>query len=592
MKVLLVSLPGIYPSFPAVGLEMIAQGLREKGHSPAVINGHLEIIKFIDGRLLRSLCQQNIWDLLYSFLVYPDARVGLRSKSVLTMLTTPSQGYQLTEDELVRIASAIGRFNHHLIRRIAAFPAPFLIGFNVQNNQLLVAKFFAREAKAIWGGAVHTLVGGASVRDGLGRSIVIHHSEFDFAAEENGVRGIDEILRGNGPPLIRGFFFRGMDNKPAAGDTGCLEDGRVKESDLNYDEFYAQRKGYEKSRDFSVFHPWDGIPAMLASGCRWSRCRFCNLRQKYEPFSIREVCDSIGRRSRATGIPKVFLLDLSQPGSRILQEFFRELESEHASYLFGAMFRCDIQKRDLIRFKKNGLDICHLGIESYSDRLLQKMNKGVRLIDIVKTLVTCAEEGIRCEGNLLVNLPWENAEDIAETGRNLTLLSHLPLPRIISYKLSHGSIAYNSPDRDHRLNWVPELELRYAYPPSLRGSVETMYYSKRKLRLDHERLWLDVIKKYKRYTLYPPHLLYEVFRDGLLIHDTRYRAAKKRWFVPGVLAAQLYQYCKDIHTIAQIERHFSAVPDSEIARMLRSFVSRKVMIQSDDRFLSIALRRT
>ncbi len=592
MKVLLISLPGIYPSFPAVGLELIAQGLREKGHVPTVINGHLEIVKFIDGRLLLSLCQQNVWDLLYAFLVYPNAKVGLRSKSVLNMLTSPSQSYQFAGDELVKIACAIAKFNLHLIRRIAAHLPPSLIGFNVQNNQLLVAKFFAREAKAMWGETALTLVGGASVRDGLGRSIITHHPEFDFASEENGVRGIDEILTGKQPPKIRGFFYRGMDGNPATGDAGCRQSKRIRESDLNYDEFYAQRKRNEKAWDFSIFHPWDGIPAMLALGCRWSRCRFCNLRQKHEPFSIREVCDSIDRRFQATGISKVFLLDLSQPGSRILQRFFRELESRHASYLFGAMFRCDILKKDIIRFRKNGLDICHLGIESYCDRLLRKMNKGVRLIDIVKTLITCVEEGIRCEGNLIVNLPWENAEDVAETGRNLTLLSHLPLPRIISYKLSHGSIEYNSSDPDLRLKWVPEPELRYAYPPHLRDSVETMYYSKRKPRLNHERLWLDVIKNYKRYMLCPPHLLYEVFGDGLLIHDTRDMAVKKRWFLPGAFPSKLYQYCRDIRTIAQIERRFSSVSDVEIARILGSFVSRRVMIQSDDRFLSIALRRT
>jgi hypothetical protein len=118
-----------------------------------------------------------------------------------------------------------------------------------------------------------------------------------------------------------------------------------------------------------------------------------------------------------------------------------------------------------------------------------------------------------------------------------------------------------------------------------------MYYAPRKSGLNHERLWLDVIKKYRRYMLYPPHLLYEVFRDGLLIHDTRDLAVKRRFFLPGAFAAQLYQYCRDIRTLAQIERHFSSIPEREIIRMLKSFVSRKIMIHSDDRFLSIALKR-
>ena len=118
MNVLLVSLPGIYPSFPAVGLEMVAQGLREKGYFPTIINGHLEIVEFLDGRLLLSVCRQNLWDLFYASLVYPGAKVGLQSRSVLRMLTAQSQGYQFTEDELVTIASGIAGFNRHLTRRI------------------------------------------------------------------------------------------------------------------------------------------------------------------------------------------------------------------------------------------------------------------------------------------------------------------------------------------------------------------------------------------------------------------------------------------------------------------------------------------
>jgi radical SAM superfamily enzyme YgiQ (UPF0313 family) len=503
------------------------------------------------------------------------------------MLSAQDDSYGLTADELLHATSALTRFNRHLTGRIRSFPPPALVGFNVQNNQLLVAKYFAREVQRLWGSQVLTVVGGASVRDGLGASITEHHAEFDFAVEANAIAAIEHILDRRSPRT--GGLYSRSGRSRAADDR--MSDPPIVESDLTYEDFYRERKQYEGVCDFSVFHPWDGIPAMLATGCRWGKCRFCNLRQPHRQFSVETVCAAIERRRRATGISKVFLLDLCQPATGVLARFLSQLESSSGTCCFGAMFRCDIERSDLVRFRRSGLDICHLGIEAYSDALLEKMNKGVRLIDIAKALITCVEEGVRCEGNLLLNLPWETEEDIAETGRNLAILSHLPLPRLVSYKLSHGSIEYCTTAAGCRQDWTLETEVRYAYPPHLRDSVQTMYYSRRRPRLIHERQWLDVIKQYRRYRASRPQLLYEAFEDGLVIHDTREVASGARLFLNGPWTAAIYDYCKDVRTVSGVERQFFTVPAATIRELLESFVSAKIMLTSEDRFLAIAMRR-
>jgi radical SAM superfamily enzyme YgiQ (UPF0313 family) len=591
MSILLLSLPGTYPSFPAVGLEIVAQRLKEKNHAVTTIQGHLEIVEFLDETLLRMLCQQNMWDLLYAHLVYSNPDIGLRNRKVLSLLTDSSQSYRIAEDELIVIASAIARFNRYLLRRIAGIPRPSVVGFSIQNNQVLVAKYFAREVKELWGKALRTIVGGASIRDGLGRSILVHHPEFDFASEKDGASEIDGILKNRNPAGLAGLIFRRDNGRLESGSSPGSAGKDIREHDLDYAEFYVLRRQYGEKHDFSIFHPWDGVPALIASGCRWGQCRFCNLRDRHRQFPPRAVVDSIIRRTKTAGIAKAFLLDLSQPDGRTLRRFFGELEKRDVSCLFGAMFRCDIRKKDLVRFRKNGLDICHLGIEAYSDRLLQQMNKGVRLIDIVQTIITCVEEGIQAEGNLLVNLPWEEAEDIEETERNLSLLSHLPLPRIISYMLSQGSIEFEAPDLTRRKQWLPETLLRYAYPLHLRNRVQTMYYSKKSPRLEHEAQWMRVIANYRRYAAHPPLLTYEIFKDGLAIHDTRDTAKQKRSFLNGSVAARIYQFCGEIRTFAQISRRFPSVSASELNRTLESFIAQRTMMRSDDRYLGIALKR-
>lgn len=588
MSVLLVSLPGTYPSFPAVGLEIVAHGLRARGHAVRLVYGHLDIVAHVGGTLLRTLCRENVWDLLYAHWVYPEARVGLRSGRVVKMLTDPADDFRFSEHELAATARGLARFNRDMARKLAALPPPSLVGFGVQNNQLLAAAYFARIAKQLWGDRVPVIVGGASVRDGLGRSILARHPEFDFVSEAHGVEEIDRIVRSTEPAGLPRLTVRGAAGRRGSESTGIDEPA---ESDVTYGDFYRSRAAFDAREDLSVFHPWDGIPAMLAIGCRWGRCRFCNLRDRHAAHAPSRVVDSIERRAAMAGVPKAFLVDLSQPDRPRLHRFFRELEGRSARYLFGAMCRCDIGRDDLIRFRQNGLDVCHLGIESYSDPLLKRMNKGVGVIDIAEVLIACAECGVRVEGNLIVNLPWEEADDVRETGRNLSLLSHLPLPRLIDFKLSHGSIVFGAPKTEGESEWVAEPVVRYAYPRPMRASLESMYYTRRQYRLRHQGLWLEVIRKYESYARNPPSLCYERFADGMVIHDGRDVAGDRRFLMHGRGTADVYQYCRKVRTRGEIRRHFADTPAPQLAAALAAFVSRKVMIQSGDRFLSLALER-
>ena len=131
MSVLLISLPGTYPSFPAVGLEIIAAQLRKLGHRVKILNGHLHVLSHIRPELIRRLCLLNAWDAVYANLVYRGQKVGLSDSLIKARIMASDGDYPITSDELKRLRSGVVDFNCNIAAQLT-----HLKGIKVVGNQL------------------------------------------------------------------------------------------------------------------------------------------------------------------------------------------------------------------------------------------------------------------------------------------------------------------------------------------------------------------------------------------------------------------------------------------------------------------------
>ena len=68
------------------------------------------------------------------------------------------------------------------------------------------------------------------------------------------------------------------------------------------------------------------------------------------------------------------------------------------------------------------------GIESFSDRVLELMRKGVSALQNIQLLKWCAELGVRPYWNVLWGFPGEPPEDYARMAEIVPLLTHLAPP--------------------------------------------------------------------------------------------------------------------------------------------------------------------
>lgn len=98
-------------------------------------------------------------------------------------------------------------------------------------------------------------------------------------------------------------------------------------------------------------------------------------------------------------------------GKEILK-FCDILEKRKLDVSFRIDIRVGTQRNVLERLKKVGCDVVGFGVESGSDRILKRINKGITRDMVLKTIKDCKDLGYWTIGFLMVSLPDEKVKDI------------------------------------------------------------------------------------------------------------------------------------------------------------------------------------
>ena len=233
--------------------------------------------------------------------------------------------------------------------------------------------------------------------------------------------------------------------------------------------------GFAPLREY--LSPEPVLPVSATRGCYWRRCRFCPeavapIHPYYAadagtfPALLRELSDRYGvRRFHLTdnAIPVAILRSMADAG-RVLRglswhgfaRFERELlEPEFASSLAAA-----------------GCSMLQLGLESGSQRLLDRMGKGTRVADASAILSNLSRAGIVAYVYVMLGAPGETEIDAERTRSFLAEhageigflnLSILNLPREASWP---GVVEGSAPREDGFLDEDEPLGLYRRVPAS------------------------------------------------------------------------------------------------------------------------------
>jgi radical SAM superfamily enzyme YgiQ (UPF0313 family) len=160
------------------------------------------------------------------------------------------------------------------------------------------------------------------------------------------------------------------------------------------------------------FHPGSYIQS--ASHCTWGRCTFCSEQGKVN--EIRPVEDVIQEieECKRLGFKEVFDDSATLPQGEWLNEF----TSKFYRLNNGIRFSCNMRITkdvDFLTLHNVGFRMLLFGIESANQETLDRINKGVKVEDIIPTIKKASAYGLEPHIAVMFGFPWETDSDAIQT---------------------------------------------------------------------------------------------------------------------------------------------------------------------------------
>lgn len=163
---------------------------------------------------------------------------------------------------------------------------------------------------------------------------------------------------------------------------------------------------------------------MIASsrGCPFT-CAFCSMGTKNRSVRYMDggrVGDMMKELRERLGVTKYYFVDDTFGlSNRQLDEFGESLGELRGTFRWSCMSHANVLTRQRVeRLRGLGCDAIHLGVESGSQRMLDLLDKRVK----VERLIQCADdihhEGVDLRAFVMVGIPGETPRDLCDT-RNL-----------------------------------------------------------------------------------------------------------------------------------------------------------------------------
>ena len=478
-----------------------------------------------------------------------------------------------------------------------------IVGFSLMFDQTLASVALARRIKQRFP-EKHILFGGPSCEADMGAEMVRAFDCIDVVSggeSDETITALVRALRG-GAPLegIPGLTFRrdgALVRTPPAPPLANLDS-------LPYPDYsdYLAELG-----DVGDFPP--GIYFETSRGCWWAQkhlCSFCGLnanglafRRKSPQRAVQEIID---QRER-------FHVDKLNAADNILDfNYFNSVLPQLAQYnaarerpeerlnLFYEV-KSNLKKEQLHLMKAAGIEEVQPGIESFSDHVLELMDKGSTGIQQVQFVKWTTELGITATYGILHANPGETAADYDEMAEMVDFLRHLAPPRYVTpVILDRFSPYYQQPEKYGIRNVRPQESYKNIYPFGV--DIRQIAY---RFTYDHDDHHDAALKasverclakmRHWRDHYVPDTLTYDVGDGVVYVRDRR--GAKTTITPLRGMQAEVFLECDHHRSFPELQRRYPDIPADALRGFLDLLVARKWMWRDQrDRFIALPIRRT
>lgn len=158
----------------------------------------------------------------------------------------------------------------------------------------------------------------------------------------------------------------------------------------------------------------------LAHGCYWGKCSFCDITldyiKRYEPVTASLLCDRIEEIIEQTGQTGFHFVDEAAPPA-LMRDLALEIIRRKLTVTWWTNIRFEVSfTPDLCTLlKSSGCIAVSGGLEVASDRLLERMKKGVTVSQVARVADAFTQAGIMVHAYLMYGFPTQTMQETIDS---------------------------------------------------------------------------------------------------------------------------------------------------------------------------------
>jgi hypothetical protein len=416
-KILLAILPYWSPIVPPVGLAALKSFLQPRGYKIKAVDiiAKKESLEFyyeyfdVLAKCIPAEKRRTFYNIghdllekhMMAHLNYTDEKEYIE----LVKLLIYHHFYVNVQTQYVVVLNQVLDQYYERLRRyflfLLKYEKPDVVGITVYKTTLPASLFVLKLAKEIYP-HIRTVIGGGIFAD----SHAPGSPNFERLLQATS-QYIDKIFIGQGELLFLKYLRGELPSSQRVYTQQNLKSEPLSFEDTDIPDF----------SDFNIYK-YSHLAATASIGCMF-KCSFCNEKTfwgKFRKKDTRLVVDEMIKLHQQHNRQLFFMTDsLLNP---VIEELANEMTRSKVPLYYDAYFRIDeasTKIKNTMLWRRGGLYRVRLGIESGSQRMLDKMNKKINLDQVKAALSGLAFAGIKTTTYWLIGHPGETEEDFQKT---------------------------------------------------------------------------------------------------------------------------------------------------------------------------------
>ncbi|MBP5199589.1 MAG: RiPP maturation radical SAM C-methyltransferase [Schwartzia sp.] len=552
-----------------------------------------------DGRQIRSFDEYIRW--MEETHLPGKAFAGDQRQETLEKLDLFREARDMAADYIEEAAARV--------RDSGAKIVAFLSMYQQQNATIALAKRLKKEKDA-----PIIMAGGANCEGDAGQAMIEYFEPFDYIftgeADEILAPMCARLLKAGKIPeteLYDGVVSRTRLAAPPAKVTQNLDALPLPD----FSDFFRERDALMPKDAGNLI-----ITAEDSRGCWWAAkhpCRFCGLNGStahlYRDKSAERLADELAELSTLYPGAQCYFTGnvMSMKHQKGLPEalkkrpsYWREGRNGQRGLRLFSEIKSPVPEEDVIRLAKGGFFWLQAGIESFSDERLRLMGKGVSAIRQVETLKHCLAHGMRVLWYILLGLPGETDEMMAQDVAVIPKIMHLEAPNTVAqmmylrynYYMDHpedGGAPKLRPDRGYDFVFPDREFIRRAvhlYAPE-DGEELAKYYDYRLRGPSYEKLY----RLFEDWRNEQQMLFLKDKGCEVKVLDTRLISKSPLYHIKGAEAEVLRACRNTLKERAVFERLSDRYPAEAIRAALEQMEGENLLLHIGDEYLTLPVDR-